>query len=73
MAFVYVPNGIIMDHWNPAYEGKLGEMPRILKPMEPYKDDMLLLGNLTHNTGRALLDGAGDHGRCSGSISPASR
>jgi len=26
-----------------------------------------MLGNLTHNTGRALLDGAGDHGRCSGS------
>ena len=22
------------------------------------------MGNLTHNTGRALLDGAGDHGRC---------
>ena len=35
--------------------------------MEPMKDDMLLLGNLTHNTGRALLDGAGDHGRCCGS------
>ena len=26
-----------------------------------------MLGNLTHNTGRALLDGAGDHGRCCGS------
>jgi hypothetical protein len=26
-----------------------------------------VLGNLTHNTGRALLDGAGDHGRCCGS------
>ncbi len=25
---------------------------------------MLVLGNLTHNGGRALLDGAGDHGRC---------
>ena len=25
------------------------------------------MGNLTHNTGRALLDGAGDHGRCCGS------
>ena len=23
-----------------------------------------VFGNLTHNTGRALLDGAGDHGRC---------
>jgi hypothetical protein len=31
------------------------------------KDDLLLMGNLTHNTGRALLDGAGDHGRCCGS------
>lgn len=67
MAFAYVPNGIIMNQWNPDYEGNLGELPRILKPMEPLKDDLLLLGNLTHNTGRALLDGAGDHGRCCGS------
>ena len=34
--------------------------------MEPLKDDILLIGNLTHNGGRALLDGAGDHGRCCG-------
>ncbi len=67
MAFVYVPNGIIMNNWNPDYEGKLAELPRTLKSMEPLKDDMLLMGNLTHNTGRALLDGAGDHGRCCGS------
>ncbi len=64
MAFVYVPNGIIMNGWNPEYEGKLAKLPGILKPMEPFKDDILLLGNLTHNSGRALLDGAGDHGRC---------
>ena len=67
MAFFYVPNGMMMDSWNPTYEGKLTEMPRILKPLEPFKDDILHIGNLTHNTGRALLDGAGDHGRCSGS------
>jgi hypothetical protein len=67
MAFVYVPNGIDMRFWNPEAEGTLGELPRILKPMEPLKNEMLLLGNLTHNTGRALLDGAGDHGRCCGS------
>jgi hypothetical protein len=67
MAFVYVPNGIDMRHWNPGYEGSLAELPRILKPLEPFKEDILLLGNLTHNTGRALLDGAGDHGRCCGS------
>ncbi len=67
MGFVYVPNGIMMRDWNPSYEGKLTELPRVLKPLEPYKDDILLMGNLTHNTGRALLDGAGDHGRCCGS------
>jgi hypothetical protein len=67
MAFFYVPNGMIMDSWNPTYEGKFQELPRTLKPLESFKDDMLQIGNLTHNTGRALLDGAGDHGRCSGS------
>jgi len=67
MAFVYVPNGIIMNGWNPEYEGKLTELPRILKPLEPFKQDILMLGNLTHNAGRALLDGPGDHGRCSAS------
>jgi hypothetical protein len=67
MAFVYVPNGIDMRGWNPDYEGKLAALPRTLQPLEPLKDDLLLMGNLTHNTGRALLDGAGDHGRCCGS------
>src|SRR3954467_11950308 len=67
MAFVYVPNGIDMRGWNPDYEGKLAALPRTLQPLEPLKDDLLLMGNLTHNSGRALLDGAGDHGRCSGS------
>src|SRR5450432_1487578 len=67
MAFVYLPNGMDMRNWSPGYEGKLGELPRTLKPLEPFKDDILVLGNLTHNTGRALLDGAGDHGRCCGS------
>ena len=64
LAFVYVPNGIDMRNWNPPYDGPLGELPRILKPLEPFKSEITLLSNLTHNNGRALLDGAGDHGRC---------
>jgi len=67
MAFLYVPNGIMMDGWNPDQEGKLDKLPRILKPLDSLKEDILHIGNLTHNTGRALLDGAGDHGRCCGS------
>lgn len=67
MGFVYVPNGMDIRNWNLDYEGKLGELSRIMKPLEPFKEDILVLGNLTHNNGRALLDGPGDHGRCCGS------
>jgi hypothetical protein len=68
LAFLYVPNGIDMTNWNVAQEGPLGaELPRLLKPLEAFRDDFIQIGNLTHNSGRALLDGAGDHGRCAGS------
>lgn len=61
-AWFYVPNGIDMRHWTPA-EGALGTLPRILAPLEPVKNDLLVLSNLTANWGRPLLVGAGDHGR----------
>ena len=68
LAFLYVPNGIDMANWNVPHEGALpAELPRILKPLEAFRGDMIQIGNLTHNSGRALLDGAGDHGRCAGS------
>jgi hypothetical protein len=65
LVFMYLPNGIDMPNWNPDYTGKLRELPRILKPLEPFRDDITMLGNLTHNYARGLLDGGGDHGRCS--------
>ena len=68
LAFLYVPNGIDMKNWNIAEEGPFaGEFPRVMKPLEAFRNDILQIGNLTHNSGRALLDGAGDHGRCAGS------
>jgi hypothetical protein len=62
-AWFYVPNGIDMRHWTPGEEGALGELPSILAPLQPVKDDLLVLSNLTANWGRPLLVGAGDHGR----------
>ena len=68
MAFVYVPNGLDMRHWTPKEDGAFtGELPRILRPLEPLRNEFNILSNLTQNGGRALLDGAGDHGRCCGS------
>jgi hypothetical protein len=66
LAFLYVPNGIDMRHWNVENDGPLGELPRILRPLQEFRGDLLQLGNLTQNSGRALLDGTGDHARSAG-------
>lgn len=68
MAFVYVPNGIIMKDWTPEALGTQFELPRILKPLEPLRRQVTVLSGLTHNTGRALGDGPGDHARAAASF-----
>jgi hypothetical protein len=63
MAFAYVPNGIIMKDWTPATTGPEFELTRVLEPMKPFKQEMVLLSGLMQNNGRALGDGPGDHAR----------
>ena len=67
LAFVYVPNGIIMSNWTPATAGSDFQLPSILQPLEDYRDDCLWLSGLTHNNGRELGDGPGDHARAAAS------
>jgi hypothetical protein len=77
MAFVYVPNGIIMNDWTPPHaldpagideEFSLPrELPRILQPVAHYRDQLSILSGLTQNGGRALGDGGGDHARAGAS------
>ena len=63
MAFCYVPNGIIMNHWTPGAEGKGFEFTKTLQSLAPYRNDLLVLSGLDHYNGQALGDGAGDHAR----------
>src|SRR5580698_8738507 len=65
LAFIYIPNGVLMDHWTPTSEAADFELPRILTPLAPHRNNVLVLSGLTHNTGRALGDAAGDHARAS--------
>ncbi len=68
LAFVYIPNGVIQEAWTPAADGDDFEFTRILKPLESLRQDVLVLSGLTHNTGRALGDGPGDHARAAASF-----
>src|SRR5687767_13063024 len=63
MAFLYVPNGIHMQEWTPGATGKLGELPAILQPLNPFKDHFSVLSGLTCDKARANGDGPGDHAR----------
>src|SRR3954464_14807170 len=68
MAIVYVPNGMMMDKWTPATEGANYAVTPILQPLAPFKDRMLVMSGLAHNSGRALAgENTGDHARAGAS------
>ena len=67
VAFLYTPNGIIMKDWTPAAEGAAFEFTPTLKPVERFRDQILVLTGLEHHNGEALGDGAGDHARAGAS------
>jgi hypothetical protein len=67
LAFTYVPNGITMADWTPQGEGPAFELSRVLKPMEPFRKDMMVLSGLAQRNGNALGDGPGDHARAAAS------
>ncbi len=62
VAFLYTANGIIMKDWTPATEAGFQFTPT-LKPIEPFRDRVLVLTGLEHHNGESLGDGAGDHAR----------
>jgi len=66
-----VPNGIIgagltsahPNQWTPTTEGAGFEFTPIMKPLEPFRERLLVLSGLSQVNGRALGDGPGDHAR----------
>ncbi|AMV39407.1 DUF1552 domain-containing protein [Planctomyces sp. SH-PL62] len=63
MAFFYVPNGVHMKDWKPEGDGRDYTLPWILEPLNPLKDDTLVLTGLAQHNAKALGDGPGDHAR----------
>jgi len=63
LAFLYVPNGKDMPNWTPRADGRLTDLPPILAPLAPVKDDLLVLTGLAADKARPYGDGGGDHAR----------
>jgi hypothetical protein len=68
MAFVYFPNGAIQPNWWPESEGEDFALSRTLRPLEPVRHQLQVLGGMDHVNATPGRDGAGDHARASGTF-----
>jgi hypothetical protein len=69
LAFIYLPNGVArnftgVNYWTPLGEGASFEFSPILKPLEPFRERMVVVSGLAQHQADAHDDGAnGDHSR----------
>ncbi len=68
LCFVYVPNGMVMQDWTPAAVGRNFQFTPILRPLERFRDQTLVLSKLMCHNANALGAGPGDHARASASF-----
>src|SRR5580693_2848626 len=61
---IYVPHGATMDKWTPTAEGKGFEFTESLKPLEKFRDRLVVVSNLAHPLAGGIGSDAGaDHAR----------
>lgn len=64
MAFVFFPNGAIMQQWTPEESGDAYQLSETLSALEEFQSDINVISGLAQDNGRAKGDGPGDHARC---------
>ena len=65
LGLCFMPHGAVMANWTPAEEGPLKLSP-ILAPLEDYKNQVVVVSNLSHAMAgpQGPGDNGGDHTRC---------
>jgi len=66
LGVVYHPNGVIYENWLPKGTGRDFTLSPVLEPLEPFKNQLIVITNLSSHQAEALGDGGGDHSRASG-------
>ena len=65
---VYVPNGIVMEQWTPASVGPDYEFTPILQPLEPFRDQLLVVSGLDNTGASSRSGGSGAHAKPAGAF-----
>jgi hypothetical protein len=68
IAFCSIPNGVQQDNWWPTGEGRDFVLNNTMKPLEPLKDSIQIIGGLDHENATPGPDGGGDHARANATL-----
>ncbi len=63
MAYLYIPNGVNLEHWRPSGKGGNYKLGKSMAALEDLKSDMQIFSGFAHKHAYAGRDGAGDHAR----------
>lgn len=63
LGFVYLPNGVNVDQWEPQGRGSTLKLSETLEPLAGVREHIQVLSGLKHDKARANGDGGGDHAR----------
>ena len=63
MAYLYIPNGVNLQHWKPKGTGSNYQLGKSMAALESLKGDMQIFSGFAHKEASAGRDGAGDHAR----------
>jgi hypothetical protein len=73
MAYLYFPNGAIMDSWRPSGEGTNFRLNGTMESLKPFQKQLQVMTGFEHKNGWAGPDGAGDHARAHATILTGAR
>src|SRR6202142_2866429 len=60
LGLCFIPHGAVMANWTPIGEGTDFKLSRTLTPLQPYRDQLVVVSNLAHKM--AAPGGPGDNG-----------
>src|SRR5262245_55875563 len=63
LGFFYVPNGIYPPQWKPTGEGRTFEFAPIMKPLEPFRSQLVPITGLSNWEAEPRGEGGGVHSR----------
>ena len=73
LGFIYLPNGVAVsvpnnqNYWRPTGDAVGMQLSTALKPLEPFRSQLIVVSGLDHAQAEALGDGNGDHTRATSS------